>query len=104
LADLYKTDEFRNEWANDVKFHVARNVLYLRRYRKMSQGSVAAAMGTSQSAIARIESAQENITLDTLQRLIAALGGQFHVAISPAECSLQQKHPWWEVTSPSLSQ
>jgi transcriptional regulator with XRE-family HTH domain len=97
LADIYKTEEFRNEWANDVRFHVARNVLYLRRYRRMSQSSVALAMETSQSAIARIESAQENITLDTLQRLTVALNGRFSISIPPQEHSPQPTRPWWEL-------
>jgi transcriptional regulator with XRE-family HTH domain len=102
LADLYKTQEFRNEWANDVRFHVARNLLHLRRYRQMSQGKVAGAMGSSQSAIARIESAQENITLDTLGRIVDALKVQFYVSIQPQECALPPVQPWWEC-SPSNS-
>jgi transcriptional regulator with XRE-family HTH domain len=64
----------------------------------MSQAEVSKAMGTSQSAVARIESAQENITVDTLQRLIVALNGRFHVSIQPQEYPEQpQKRPWWEV-------
>lgn len=96
LAEIYKTEAFKNEWANDVRFHVARNLLHLRRHRHMSQGAVGRAMGTSQSAIARIESAQENITLDTLRRLVVALRGRIHISIPPQEYSLQQKRPWWE--------
>jgi transcriptional regulator with XRE-family HTH domain len=99
LADLYTREEFVNEWANNLPFHVARNVLHLRRYRGLSQSTLANAMGTSQSAIARIESAQENITLDTLQRLVIALKGQFHISISPQEYSLQQQLPWWELAT-----
>jgi len=98
LVDIYKTKEFRNEWANNVQFHVARNLLHLRRYRKMSQAKVGAAMGTSQSAIARIESAQENITLDTLQRLVVALDGRFHISILPQEYPVTPEVPWWEVS------
>jgi len=69
----------------------------LRRFRGMSQSAVATAMGTSQSAVARIEGAQENITLDTLQRLIVTLKGRFYVSINPQECPVQQKRPWWEL-------
>lgn len=104
LAEVYKTDDFRNEWANEVQFHVARNVLHLRRYRKTSQASLAQAMGTSQSAIARIESGQENITLDTLRRLVAALKGRFFVSIPPQECcTTRQISPWWEISSPAVN-
>ena len=96
LAEVYRTKEFRNEWANNVQSHVARNLLHLRRYRRMSQARVGEAMGTSQSAIARIESAQENITLDTLQRLVVALDGRFYVSIVPQEYPAKQELPWWE--------
>ena len=97
LADAYKTEEFLNEWANDVQSHVARNLLHLRKYRRISQASVARAIGTSQPAIARIESGQENITMDTLRRLIVALKGRFYVSMPPQECAPHQVPPWWEM-------
>jgi transcriptional regulator with XRE-family HTH domain len=96
LAELYKTERFKTAWANEVRFHVARNLLHLRRYRRLSQGRVAKAMGTSQSAVARIESGQENITEDTLQRMIGALDGQFYVSIHPRELRCWHERPWWE--------
>ena len=101
LADAYKTEEFVNEWTNDVQFHVARNVLNLRRYRRMSQASVA--IGTSQSAIARIESGQENITMDTLRRIVVALKGRLQVSIPPQECARHQVRPWWEANGPAVN-
>lgn len=96
LAELYRTDEFKDSWANDIPFHVARNLFHLRRYRRMSQVDLAKIVNTSQSAIARIESGQENITLDTVGRLANALGGRFEVAIRPRELTPQQRKPWWE--------
>jgi transcriptional regulator with XRE-family HTH domain len=96
LAEIYKTEEFKNDWANQVRFHVARNVLHLRRYRRMSQTKVGQTMGTSQSAVARIESGQENITLDTLQRLVVSLKGRFHVSIAPQEYLGHPQPLWWE--------
>jgi transcriptional regulator with XRE-family HTH domain len=104
LANVYKTDEFLSDWSNDIQFHVARNLLHLRRYRKMSQTSVAQAVGTSQSAIARIESGQENITLDTLRRLVASLKGRFQVSIPPEECAPSWVRPWWEASDSTLNQ
>ena len=97
LADAYKTEEFLNEWANDVQSHVARNLLHLRKYRRISQASVALAIGTSQPAIARIESGLENITMDTLRRLIVALKGRFCVSMPPQEWAPHQVPPWWEM-------
>ncbi|MDQ2839750.1 MAG: helix-turn-helix domain-containing protein [Acidobacteriota bacterium] len=97
LGDLYKTEEFATEWANNIPFHVARNILHLRRHRGWSQLKLATAMGTSQSAIARMENGHENITLDTLQRLVSALDGRFHIWIAPKEFSVRQNRPWWEL-------
>lgn len=97
LAEIYESDEFKSEWFNAVSFHVAQNLLHLRRFRGMSQSAVGMAMGTSQPAVARIETAQENITLSTLERLVSALRGRFHVSIAPAElCVNQPCRPWWE--------
>ncbi len=96
LADLYKTEAFQKEWANDVRFHVAENLLHLRRYRNISQSTLGKAIGTSQSAIARIESGQENITLDTLERYVMGLDGRLYISIHPPECTPPRTHPWWE--------
>jgi transcriptional regulator with XRE-family HTH domain len=103
LTDLYRTEQFQTEWANNVPFHIARNLLHLRRYRGMSQQAVATAMGTSQSAVARIESAQENITLETLERHIGALDGQFYVSIRPCEFGYRPERVWWESLGPQPS-
>ena len=97
LTKLYQSPEFQLELDNDVAFHIARNVLRLRRLRGMSQDKVAKEIATSQSALARIESAQENITLSTLQHLVIALKGRFQVSIAPAEMSFQRSKAWWEV-------
>jgi transcriptional regulator with XRE-family HTH domain len=97
LAKLYQTPEFQIAWQNDVPLQVARNVLRLRRFRNMSQHRVAAAMGTSQSALARIESGQENITLQTLGRLISALHGRLQLSIQPAELPVHTQRSWWEL-------
>jgi DNA-binding Xre family transcriptional regulator len=96
LAEIYKSEKFQKEWANDVRFHVAQNLVHLRRYRGISQSELADAIGTSQSAIARIESGQENITADTLERLAMGLDGRFYVSIHPPECAPLQGRPWWE--------
>ncbi|MBK5295325.1 MAG: helix-turn-helix transcriptional regulator [Acidobacteriia bacterium] len=69
----------------------------------MSQIAAAKAVGTSQSAVARIESAQENITMDTLRRFVVALKGRFHVSIPPQECVTGSMRSWWEMGEPSTS-
>jgi transcriptional regulator with XRE-family HTH domain len=48
----------------------------LRRRRGLSQTAVAARMGTSQSALARLESGQADVRLSTLMRYASALDAQ----------------------------
>ena len=53
-----------------------------RRHRLgLSQTQVAARMGTSQSAVARLESGDADIRLSTLERYAAALGHQLEVSL-----------------------
>jgi transcriptional regulator with XRE-family HTH domain len=47
----------------------------------LSQTEVAARMGTSQSAVARIESGDADVRLSTLERYAAALGRQLDVRL-----------------------
>ena len=49
------------------------------------------------AALARIEGAQDNVTVGTLERLVVALDGQFCVSIMPAEFPSPQASPWWEM-------
>ena len=104
LNELYNSADFRLAWANEISFRVAQNVIHLRRYRRLSQGAVAETMGTSQSAVARIEGGDENITLRTLRRLVVALRGRLRVTIEPEEAELPSWPPWWEtIGSPAAT-
>jgi transcriptional regulator with XRE-family HTH domain len=47
----------------------------------LSQTEVAARMGTSQSAVARLESGNADVRLSTLERYAAALGRQLDVRL-----------------------
>ena len=98
LKALYQSDEFRTEWDNDIPLHVALDIIHLRRLRKMSQQQLAKLVGTSQSAIARIESASENITLATLQKIVTALEARCTLSLSPQELDRSQHQPWWETS------
>lgn len=61
-------------------------------------------MGTSQSAVARIETGEENFTADTVERVVNELDGRFHVSIAPKEMNLPWlPHAWWEMSSSGIS-
>lgn len=59
------------------EFALAREVLELRRQQNITQKELAAKMGTSQPAIARIESGNyHNVSLAFIRRLADALGAE----------------------------
>jgi predicted transcriptional regulator len=64
---------------------VLRSLAELREARKRSQTSVAAAMATSQSAIARLESTASDAKLSTVERYAASLGYVVQYHLVPAE-------------------
>src|SRR5262249_59207698 len=101
IATVYDTTIML--WGNnDFAFHVAKHTTRLRNYRGQSKASVASAMGTSQSAVARIEGGDENITLRTLKRLAEALDGRIRFAIEPQELSFPRWPEWWTVIGTPL--
>ncbi|MEM9616250.1 MAG: helix-turn-helix transcriptional regulator [Actinomycetota bacterium] len=57
----------------------------LRRSRGLSQTAVAARMGTSQSALARLESGQTDLRLSTLARYAEALDAEIGFAVRDRE-------------------
>jgi len=97
LEQVYKTDTFLLLRDNNVTFHIAENLVHLRRFRGKSQADVARDIGTSQSAIARLESGQGNITLNTLERVIIALRGRFQISIQPEELLRRPVLAWWNL-------
>jgi transcriptional regulator with XRE-family HTH domain len=60
-----------------------RRLVELRRHHGLSQTEVAARMGTSQSALARLESGHSDARMSTLVRYAAALGTNVGFALRP---------------------
>ena len=82
-AKHLKNKEFAKQYgALEDEFVIAREVLTLRKKRNMTQAELADLIGTSQPAIARLESGNyENLSLSFLKRVADALGAQaeFHI-------------------------
>lgn len=53
-----------------------------RQWAGLSQTEVAARMGTSQSAVARLEAGEADLRVSTLERYAAAIGGQIRWQIT----------------------
>jgi hypothetical protein len=104
LTELYRAASFRRAWDRDIWRIVATNAIHLRNYRQVSQLGVAKAMKTSQSAVARIEGGDENVTLGTVRRLAEALKGRIRFAIEPEELSFPGwPGNWWDFVGSSLT-
>lgn len=61
---------------------VLRELVRRRKRQRLSQTQVASRMGTSQSAIARIETAGMDIRMSTLERYAAAIGHKINFKLS----------------------
>jgi transcriptional regulator with XRE-family HTH domain len=60
---------------------LATELVTLRHEAGLSQTEVAARMGTSQSAVARLESGEADVRLSTLDRYVAALGRELNLRV-----------------------
>ena len=74
--ELMRDPDFKREYdALEEEFTLAKEIIELRIKRKLTQKQLARRMGTSQPAIARIESGSyRNVSLSFLRRLGKALG------------------------------
>ena len=78
LQEQLRDLEVRKEYeAVDVEFALAREIIALRQQRNLTQRQLAEKAGTSQPAIARVESGSyRNLSLAFLRRLAEALGAE----------------------------
>lgn len=76
LKEQLKNKEFREEYeALEEEFEIAKEIIRLRKKAKLTQKQLADIAGTSQPAIARLESGEyKNVTLSALRRIGKALG------------------------------
>lgn len=85
LKDQLKDPEFRNEYENtEEAFTLAREVIELRIKHNLTQKQLAEIVGTSQPAIARLESGSyRNVSLSFLRRVAKALDAVPEVHLKP---------------------
>jgi transcriptional regulator with XRE-family HTH domain len=67
----------------DRRSRLVADLVEARHGRQLSQTELAARMGTSQSAVARLESGEADARLSTLERYADALGVELHWELRP---------------------
>lgn len=82
LAEYLKDDDYREGFMREkMKLEVSMLVMNLRKKKKVSQKELATRLGTSQSAVARLEAGKGNVTIDTLGKIAHRLGGRLKISI-----------------------
>jgi len=84
MAARRMADERAAQMAED-RARLVRELAGQRQAAGLSQTEVAARMGTSQSAVARLESGTADVRASTLERYAAAVGGQITWEINRPE-------------------
>ncbi len=79
---LRRADEQAARMAED-RSRLVRELAEQRQAAGLSQTEIAARMGTSQSAVARLESGTADVRASTLERYAAAVGGQITWKLNP---------------------
>ena len=79
---LMEDPEFREEYAQaDQEYALAAQLIRARMAAKLTQAEVAKRLGTTQSAIARLEGGRISPSVATLQRYADATGAQLTVGL-----------------------
>ena len=82
--------EFRSEYEQaDAEYEIIETLIRARNEAKLSQAELAKRIGTTQSAIARLESGSISPSLSTLRRYAAATGTRLHMELVPERGSAQ---------------
>jgi ribosome-binding protein aMBF1 (putative translation factor) len=82
--EWFKDPEFVREYeALEEEFALASQIIGARARAGLSQEELAKRMGTSQSAIARLESGRFRPSTRTLERLAAATGSKLRIRLDP---------------------
>ncbi len=100
LATRLRHDsELRYSLERDVAGEIAQQLIRLRRYRGLTQKSLAEEANTAQPAVARHESASSNMRCSSLEALLKALGGVVRVELIPEEHDflLHELPRWWNI-------
>lgn len=83
INESLKDENFKKVWQESEELHqVAKQLISLRLERKLTQKELAEKIGTSQSAIARIENGEQNLSIQTLAKIAHALEAELNIRLS----------------------
>ena len=83
LKKQLKNPEFKEHYNQYGKqLEIAYQILHLRKKRGISQAQLAKKIGTKQSNIARMESGQQNFSVDILEKIAKALNLHLEIAFA----------------------
>jgi len=81
LAQEMKNKAFKKAYEKESqKLRIAYQISLLRKKKKMSQAALAKKIGTKQSNIARMETGQQNFSIDTLQKIAQVFNRELKVS------------------------
>jgi DNA-binding XRE family transcriptional regulator len=81
LKKELKDPEFARQFEIEKKkLEMANKISALRKKKKYSQATLAKKIGIKQSIIGRIESGNQNLTLETMQKIAIALNSELKVS------------------------
>lgn len=84
-ADMQNDAEYRAGYeALEGEFALVSALIRARSHAQLSQAEVASRMGTTESAISRLESGRTKPSTRTLERYAAATGHRLHITLEPA--------------------
>jgi predicted transcriptional regulator len=80
---LMKNSKFRKEYERaDAEFSIVEALIHARTIAKLSQAEVARRIGTTQSAITRLEAGNTEPTIPTLRRYAEATGKKLRIELA----------------------
>lgn len=84
-ADMASDPKYRAAYdALDDEFALVSALIRARTHAQLSQAEVASRMGTTESAVSRLESGRVKPSTRTLERYARATGHKLHISLEPA--------------------
>lgn len=79
---LLESDEVRQEYdALEFRYKVVKKIAELRKNDKITQEELAIRLKTTKSVVSRIESGNQNVSVDMVQKIVNALGKEVDIVI-----------------------